>query len=649
MSGFPSPQDPPPPAVRENTFPTSAGDISGSEEIYRTVVETTPDGIVLVQDGRIVFANRQVGEILGVPVEELQGREFARFIAPDDRDDLLVKHARMLQGDDPGRVHEIRYLDKTGKPGWALMSAAPVEWRGQPAIVAIFTDYTAQKVAEEALAASEEKFRTLVTDMPVGAFETTPDGRALLWNRMCEELSGYSFEHMQTIRMHEIYPDPAQRDAFVRAMREKGHVSNHEVTIRTADGRLLTVLVSARVGERDGEKVFRGSFEDITERKHLEEQLRQSQKMEAVGRLAGGVAHDFNNLLTVILGNVQMAFFDAELSPKLRSRLESIQKASEQAKLLTDQLLSFSRKQMIQPRIMNVNELIRESEKLLTQTLGEDITLELHPSPEECHVRFDAGQFSQVLMNLAVNARDAMPTGGRIVIETALVNLDELYAASHSDFRAGEYVQITVSDTGHGMDEAIRQLIFEPFFTTKGEGGTGLGLSTVYGILKQNGGDITVFSQPGVGTTFRIYIPRITDPTEVVADEMDTEFLPGSEHVLLVEDDRLVRQLAEEILHLAGYRVSSFGAAAEAVAFGRENLDAIDLLITDVVMPGQSGKEVADILTGLDPDLRVLYMSGYTDEAISRHGVLDQDVAFINKPFTPRLLTETIRTVLDAD
>jgi len=462
-----------------DTVPVVEQPFAGAEEIYRTVVENTSDGIVLVQDGRIVFANRRVGEILGVPAEALQGRDFIGFIAPGDRTELLDKHTRLLSGDDPGRVHEIGYLREGERTGSALMSVTPVEWAGRPAIVAIFTDYTARKAAEDALAASEEKFRSLVTDMPVGVFETTSDGRVLLWNRRCEELSGYSFSHMQTIRMEEIYNDPAEREDFVRTMRERGVVRDYEITIRNAHDRLRTVLVSAHIGEREGENVIRGSFEDVTERKQLEEQLRQSQKMEAVGRLAGGVAHDFNNLLTVIIGNVQMAVMDPELSTKLRNRFDSIRKAGDQARLLTDQLLAFSRKQMIQPRIVNINELIRESENLLTQALGEDVILDMHLSAEECHVRFDAGQFGQVLMNLAVNARDAMPNGGSITIATSLVSLDEYYAASHPDFRVGEYVQIYLSDTGHGMDDQTRQLIFEPFFTTKGEGGTGLGLSTV--------------------------------------------------------------------------------------------------------------------------------------------------------------------------
>ena len=387
----------------------------------------------------------------------------------------------------------------------------------------------------------------------------------------------------------------------------------------------------------------------MTERKRLEDHLRQSQKMEAIGRLAGGVAHDFNNLLTVISGRAQIERARPELSEPSRRNVDLIAEAASRASTLTKQLLAFSRKQVLQPRVLDVDIVVAGMEPLLRRLIGEDIDLVTATEPGLGRVRADPGQLEQVVLNLAVNARDAMPRGGRLTVETANVELDEAYARQQADVHSGPYVLLAVSDTGVGMDAETQAHLFEPFFTTKGVGeGTGLGLATVYGIVKQSGGHIAAYSEPGRGTTIKIYLPRVEAASELREAEPEPVVLRrGSETVLLVEDDEAVRELTCEVLEMHGYTVLAVADAGEAPRVLEGASRPIHLLVTDVVMPRLSGRELTERLRSLRPGLRVLYISGYADTAIVHHGVLDPGTPFLQKPFTPDTLLRSVRKVLD--
>ena len=379
-------------------------------------------------------------------------------------------------------------------------------------------------------------------------------------------------------------------------------------------------------------------------------QLEHSQKLEAIGQLAGGVAHDFNNMLTAIIGYTDLSLRRVGLENPIRRNLEETKKAAERAASLVRQLLAFSRKQILEPKVLDLNEVVKDMHKMLTRLIGENIQLATRLETELGSVKADPCQVEQIIVNLVVNARDAMPRGGRVTVETANVTLDEQNALKHVSVKPGEYVMLAVSDTGSGMDQETQARIFEPFFTTKEVGkGTGLGLSTVYGIVKQSGGNIWVYSEQGLGTVFKVYLPRIDDATAstIANQSQETNTPRGTETILLVEDEEVVRGLTRKILMQAGYNVLDAKGGDEAIRLCSLHVGPIDLLLTDVVMPEVSGKEVADRLLELRPSIRVLYMSGYTDEAIVQHGVLDANVKFIQKPFTWAGLTRKVREVLN--
>ena len=522
-------------------------------------------------------------------------------------------------------------------------------------VMAVYEDVTERRQAEEALLQAERKYRSLFENAVEGIFQSTPEGRFLTVNPALARILGYSSpeELVGGIHdiTHQIYADPERRREYARLLEEHGFVLGFECQLNRKDGSTIWGSFCTRaVRDADGKLVcFEGTMDEITERKRMEAQFRQAQKMEAVGVLAGGVAHDFNNLLTVINGNTEMLLSDLAQDDPRRGELELIKEAGLRAVSLTSQLLAFSRKQILQLRLLDLNDVVAENSKILARLIGEDIDLIAVAQPDLGLVMADAGQIQQIIMNLAVNARDAMPRGGKLTIETADVDLDEEYVRSHEAVPAGRYVMLAISDNGIGMDAKTRARIFEPFFTTKGPGkGTGLGLSTVYGIVKQSGGFIWVYSEPGCGTTFKIYLPRVEGkagkPDGPAGEGLE---LQGVETVLVVEDDSSVRTLIVRVLKRRGYKVIEASNAGEALQAAREFAGDIHLVLTDVVMPEMSGKALASQIEAERPGIRVLFVSGYTNDAIVHHGVLDTGVAFLQKPFTSDFLARKVREVLD--
>ncbi|HUL29027.1 MAG TPA: PAS domain S-box protein [Thermodesulfobacteriota bacterium] len=521
--------------------------------------------------------------------------------------------------------------------------------------------YAERKQMADALQKSEERFRDLYDHAPLGYHEYDADGHITSVNRTILEMLGYTAEEMigKPMWSFNVEGDGIRRQVLGKLSGAAPPGRNLERVYRRKDGTTIPVLIEDRLilDEKGQIRGMRCTVQDITERKraeeekiNLQEQLRQSQKMEAIGKLAGGVAHDFNNLLTVIHGYSELLLNSLEQDNEYRQDVQEIKRASERASSLTRQLLAFSRKQVLQPEVLDINLLVSNMDKMLRRMIGEDIELVTLLAKDLGRVKADPGQIEQVILNLAVNAKDAMRSGGKLTIETAAVTLDETYARSHIGITPGNYLMLSMSDTGVGMTPETKGRIFEPFFTTKDKGkGTGLGLSTVYGIIQQSGGSIWVYSEPGLGTTFKIYLPAIEGDAEFFRPAaVSTKLLQGSETVLLVEDEEMVRKLACAVLEKYGYRVleASSGDSALAVAQGQDG-NPIHLMVTDVVMPGMSGRQLADHLVSLRPDLKVLYMSGYTDNAIVHHGVLDPGISYIQKPFTPDALASKVREVLD--
>jgi two-component system cell cycle sensor histidine kinase/response regulator CckA len=450
----------------------------------------------------------------------------------------------------------------------------------------------------------------------------------------------------------ESFVDPARRAELDRLLEEHGAVRDFEYQIRRKDGSLAWVSLNARLvltgqGQRP---YFEGTLQDITERRQLEAQLLRSQKMEAIGQLAGGIAHDFNNLLVVISGGVDFA--SSALAPEdpVQADLREVQSAAARAANLTRQLLTFARRQVSAPQILNVNDLILEIDTLLRRLIRENILLQTAPAPDLWPVRADSGQIAQVIVNLAVNARDAMPEGGRLTIETANVMLDQEYAHTHLTIAPGSYVLLVVTDTGAGMSAEVLHHAFEPFFTTKEPGqGTGLGLATCYGIIKQHGGSIELYSELGRGTSVKVYLPQAAGATSMPLVERESDQIPrGTEIVLLVEDESAVRALTARMLRRQGYTVLEAANGMAALDIVRQHTSApIDLLLTDMVMPKLGGYELAEQLRQRLPGIRVPFMSGYTDNAIIQHGLLDSSVTFLQKPFTLLSLARSVRALLD--
>ncbi len=479
----------------------------------------------------------------------------------------------------------------------------------------------------------------------------SPDWTILSWNRGASIIYGYQAEEIEGKPIEALFaPESAGEWREVTDALQRGEpIVRHDMKGVTQKGSAIEVaLTISALRNADGQIGWAATIRDITEQKRLLREFLVAQKMEAVGRLAAGVAHDFNNLLTVVTGYSSLALEHLNAPDRLQTEISEINKAGNRAASLTRQLLAFSKKQVLQPQVLDLNHIVADMDRMLRRVIGEDIELVTVLDPNLSPVKADPGQIEQVIMNLAVNARDAMPKGGHLTIETGTVNLAETLARPHINVQPGAYVKLAVTDTGTGMNAETQAHIFEPFFTTKGQGGTGLGLSTVFGIVEQSGGTILVYSEPGHGTTFKIYLPMVHEPAVRTERASATSASRGSETILVVEDEEAVRALICMILGQQGYRALQAESGPEALEICGRDPQQIDLMITDLVMPSMGGGELAGRIAALRPMVKVLFMSGYTDTAIVQNGVLDPDTAFLEKPFTPAALSRKVRETLDA-
>jgi two-component system cell cycle sensor histidine kinase/response regulator CckA len=604
---------------------------------------------------RLLYSNTAARAVLHVE-ETSEGRAILEVFPamPAARLAIYAGVCRTGEGVDLGtvkfsdpRLHETSFLTR----------AQPLPDRS---VAIMFEPMSAQRLAYASALEASRFLDSIIEHVPAMVFlKEAKELRFVRFNRAGEELLGLPRAQLIGRNDHDFFPSE-QASFFIQKDREvlrTGRLEDiPEEPIETPAGtRWLHTRKIPILDEGGQPSHLLGISIDITERKRaeealragLQEQLRQAQKMEAVGRLAGGVAHDFNNLLSIVLSYSDLILSQIAADSPFRPDLEEVRRAGARAAELTGQLLAFSRQQVLQPRVLDLNEVLGGMERLLPRLLGEHIEIAFRKGAALRLVKADPSQLDQVLMNLVINARDAMPDGGKLTIETSSVDLDDHYVREHLDARPGPHVMLAVSDTGVGMDKATMARVFEPFFTTKETGrGTGLGLSTVFGIVKQSGGTVWVYSEPGQGTTFKVYLPAVTGAADAPRPALPTGDLRGHETVLLVEDEEQVRVLASHLLRRLGYTVLEARRAGEAITLASEHRGEIDLLLTDVIMPEMGGRLLAERVLAERPDIRVLFMSGYTDDAIVHHGVLDAGMAFLQKPLTPDSLARRVREVL---
>lgn len=629
-----------------------------SEELFRCLVENSSDGIMLADvNGRMRYASESACNVIGYSRQELLGRNLFELVHEEELEKVRALFERI--GREPGSTLECSSRVRHGDGTWRYCEGTATNRIEDPDVAAVvinFRDNTARKSAEEALGQAEAKYREIFENAVEGMCQITPEGRVLSVNQAFATMFGFdspgeAAQHISDIS-RQVYADAAKREEIGRTLAEGGVVRNFECEASRRDGSRMWLLANVRAVYGADRKIlcYEGTLQDITERKTLELQLRQAQRLEAVGRLAGGVAHDFNNLLGVIIGygDILQTQLPSE-HPALKSNYE-IQKAARRAADLTRQLLAFSRKQILQPQVLNLNALLDELSKMLHRMIGEDVELVFRPGQEVARVKADPGQLEQVVMNLAVNAKDAMPGGGRLLIETVNVEVDEGFAHRHAPMRPGSYVMLSVTDTGCGMDARTLSQIFEPFYTTKEQGkGTGLGLSIVYGIVKQSGGYIWVDSEPNRGSAFRIYLPPTAEAETAVASFVPRpSSIGGTETILVVEDDPSLREMIRMVLTAAGYRILEAPNGAEALSLLRGTSESVQLLMTDIVMPGKmNGWELARSAAASKPAIRKLFMTGFSGELDTFGIAIAPDVMLITKPFSSDLLLRKVRETLD--
>ncbi len=634
------------------------------EERYRLSFENASDVIYMNDaDLNIVSISPSLERILGYKPEDFIGRpvsDLSHIFAPESFEQAVTDIGLVLQGN---TIHTTvyRFIAKDGGVRYGDVSVSPAIGGGKViGIVSVVRDITERKQAEDELRKNEATLQDLFQEAPVGYFEYDTQGRVTRVNQTELDILGYSLEEMigQPVWKFIVEEETARQQILAKLAGAPAPFRGFERTYRRKDGSTFPALIQDRRMEDEQGNItgIRCAIQDITDRKRtevenakLQNQLLQAQKMESIGRLAGGVAHDFNNMLGVIFGNVELAIVKADTGRPFLDNLLEIKKAAERSTDIVHRLLAFARKQVVSPRALDLNKTAAGMLKMLQRLIGEDIHLLWLPGVELWPVKMDPSQIDQILANLCVNARDAIAGVGKITIETSNIALDETYCADHPGFIPGEYVLLAVSDDGSGMDKEILGRLFEPFFTTKEVGkGTGLGLAMIYGIVKQNKGFINVYSERGEGTTFRIYLPRhIGETGALQAENRDESIKRGQETVLVVEDEKALLEVSKTMLEQLGYRVLMASLPDDAIRRARECAEKIDLLVTDVVMPGMNGRDLAKTILSLHPNLKILFMSGYTANAIAHHGVLEEGIYFIQKPFSRKDLASKVREALD--
>lgn len=639
------------------TRSATAAALAEREASFRTLAEQIPAVLYRAaadETSATLYVSPRIAQF-GFTAEEWVADSglWARRLHPDDAPRVF---AQLAADRAAGRPTELVYRLKNAAGEWRTVRDASQLVRdadGTP----LFEQGLMFDITEQEKVAVTARLEAAALDAAADAIVITdPDGNFLWANRAFSTLTGYSLDEAIGQNPRSLLRSGVQDEAFYRQMWDTllaGNVWKGELTNRRKDGthyaeeQTITPVLNAK-GEITN---FIAIKRDITARRALEQQYLQSQKMEGIGRLAGGVAHDLNNLLTVINGTVELSLPSVTQTSELRTDLLEIRRAADRAAALTRQLLAFSRQQVLKTEIIDVNRVAGDLIKMLTRVIGEDIRIETKFSPELGNIRGDSGQLEQVVMNLTVNARDAMPGGGTLIIETRNTHLDEDFAARHVTVKPGPHVELIVSDNGTGMDATTRARVFEPFFTTKAPGkGTGLGLSTVYGIVKQSGGSIWVYSEPGRGTTFKIFFPRVDEPIkERTSGPLRLLETKGKETILVVEDEDAIRAVAVRVLGLQGYKVLSAASGAEALEVAKAHSTPIDLLMTDMVMPGMTGPELAQTFRAQQPSLKVLFTSGYSADAVARQFGMGDDVNFISKPYGIADLAREVRKVLDGD
>jgi two-component system cell cycle sensor histidine kinase/response regulator CckA len=625
------------------------------EELFRLISENAADLIAVVDtQGNRIYNSLSYEKVLGYSPEELRSSSSFEQIHPEDRE-RVKEAAQEARSTGIGRPMEYRIRHKDGT--WRTMESTASVIRNSKGesekLVIVNRDVTERKRAAEALRLSEASVRSVIVDAPYGIYRADMSGKFVMVNSALETMLGYKSQQelLEANLATDVYRYSAEHrkinELFLRDKRFK----DVEVEWKRKDGSLITVRCSGWPAKDENRTYIEVFAEDVTDRRVLERQLRMAQKMEAVGRLSGGIAHDFNNLLGVIIGYIQVMKRSIKPENPSYEYADEIEKASQRAVSLTRQLLAFSRQQVLEPVILNLNTLLSDMEKMLPRLIGEDIHLNLNLDPAIGQVKADPGQIEQVVMNLAVNARDAMPDGGKLTIQTANVELDSAFAREHQGSIPGQYVMLAVADTGTGMDPETQAQIFEPFFTTKDrDKGTGLGLATVYGVVKQSSGYISVESEVGKGASFKIYLPRIEQPITLQSEISEApSTVRGCETIFLVEDAGPLRKLAHMFLKDNGYQVFTAMDGSDALRVAAQNAGPIHLLLTDVVMPGINGRVLAERLAPSHPEMKVLYMSGYTDSFIAGHGVLEEGIHLLHKPFTEHALLRKVRESLDAN
>ena len=622
-----------------------------SERKYHTLFEGIADPIFIYDRETKLFldSNKAVERVYGYSKDELLKMTPFDLHPPEDYATL----ERNIDSKNIDRPNTYVHLTKSGRRIDVEILADQIDYQGRPAWIGIVRDITARKRDEQALRDSEERYRKVLENANDIVYTHDLEGNLTSINKAGERVTGYTNEEGLKMNIYDLIA-PEQAEKARQMIKQKltdMMPTSYDLELIGKDGRRISLEISSQIIHKGGQPSgVLGIARDITDRRHLEAQLRQSQKMEAVGRLAGGVAHDFNNLLTAIIGYSELLLSNPDADETTRTCVEEIRKAGERAASLTGQLLAFSRKQVLQPKVLDLNVIIANLDKMLRRLIGEDIDLDVVAEPDLWLLRADPGQVEQVIMNLAVNARDAMSGGGRLTIETSNIEFDDESIRTYADVSKGSYVALQVRDTGHGISEEVLTQIFEPFFTTKEQGkGTGLGLSTVYGIVKQSGGYIYVDSELEKGTTFTVYLPRVNEVAGVRESGAGSDDLPvGTETILLVEDEPLVRQFVSRTLRSSGYLVIEAANGNEALGIGDDYEGPIHLLVTDMVMPKMSGRELSLRFNEWRPSMKTLFISGYTDNEISSQDVVESGLSFLQKPFTPSQLASKVREVLDS-